>query len=103
MLYLVKIRREREPLAKAMSGIREWLDAQRFEPDAFRCNTDEESVTFRLEFKSEYLATSARPRVDSHITRRSASLPPRGCSRRSSSENRARLGDRWMSVVDHER
>jgi hypothetical protein len=53
MLYLVEIRREREPLAKAMSDIREWLDTRRFEPDAFRCNTDEEAVTFRLEFKNE--------------------------------------------------
>lgn len=53
MLYIVEIRREREHLATAMSAIREWLDAQRFEPDAFRCNTETESVTFRLEFKSE--------------------------------------------------
>ena len=53
MLYVVEIRRERERLAKAMSGIREWLDTRRFEPDAFRCNTNEESITFRLEFKSE--------------------------------------------------
>lgn len=51
MLYVVEIRREREDLAKVMSGIREWLDAQRFEPDIFRCTTAEESVTFRLEFK----------------------------------------------------
>jgi hypothetical protein len=53
MFYLVKIRREREPLAKAMSDIREWLDDRRFEPDTFRCNTDEEGVAFRLEFKNE--------------------------------------------------
>jgi hypothetical protein len=53
MLYVVEIRREREHLAKVMAGIREWLDAQRFEPDAFRCDADEEGVTFRLEFKSE--------------------------------------------------
>jgi hypothetical protein len=53
MLYVVEIRREREHLAKVMSGIREWLDAKRFEPDAFRCDTDEDGVTFRLEFKSE--------------------------------------------------
>jgi len=36
-----------------MARIREWLDDQRFEPDAFRCTTDDESVTCRLEFKLE--------------------------------------------------
>ena len=50
MLYVVEIRRERGDLAKMMSGLREWLDRQRFEPDAFRCVTSEETVTFRLEF-----------------------------------------------------
>lgn len=53
MLYVVEIRRELGELAKMMSGIREWLDRQHFEPDAFRCVTAEESVTFRLEFGSE--------------------------------------------------
>jgi hypothetical protein len=53
MLFVVKIRRERENLATGMSGIREWLDTQGFEPNVFRCVTDEESVIFRLEFKSE--------------------------------------------------
>src|SRR3954453_248691 len=36
-----------------MSAIREWLDGRRFELRAFGCNTDEQSVTFRLEFKYE--------------------------------------------------
>ena len=53
MLYVVEIRRERGELAQMMSGIREWLDRQHFEPDAFRCVTAEDSVTFRLEFGSE--------------------------------------------------
>jgi hypothetical protein len=53
MLYVVEIRRERGDLAKVMSGIREWLDRQRFEPDAFRCVTGAASVTFRLEFGTE--------------------------------------------------
>jgi hypothetical protein len=53
LLYLVEIRREREQLASVMSSIREWLDEKHFEPDAFRCTTDEESVTCRLEFKIE--------------------------------------------------
>ncbi len=53
MFHVVEIRREREHLAKVMCAIREWLDAQRFEPDIFRSTTDEESVTFRLEFKLE--------------------------------------------------
>ena len=53
MLYVVEIQREREHLAKVMSGIREWLDRQRFEPSVFHCSTDEETATFRLEFKAE--------------------------------------------------
>jgi len=53
MLYVVEIRRERDELSLIMARIREWLDAQRFEPDAFRCTTDETSVTCRLEFKVE--------------------------------------------------
>jgi len=53
MLYVVEIRRDREQLAAIMSGIRQWLDGQRFEPDAFRCATNNESVTCRLEFKIE--------------------------------------------------
>ena len=52
-MYVVEIRRERQNMAKIMSDIREWLDGQRFEPDAFRCTTSAESVTFRLEFKVE--------------------------------------------------
>lgn len=52
-LYVVEIRRDGGDLAKIMSGIREWLDRQRFEPDAFRCETGGESVTFRLEFAKE--------------------------------------------------
>ena len=61
MLYVVEITREREHLAKVMSGIREWLDGQRFEPSVFRCTTDEATATFRLEFKieSEALACAA--------------------------------------------
>jgi len=53
MLYVVEIRREGEPLAECMSAIREWLDGQRFEADAFRCTTDEATVTCRLGFKFE--------------------------------------------------
>jgi hypothetical protein len=53
MLYVVEIRCGREQLSALMARIREWLDGQRFEPDAFRCTTDDESVTCRLEFKLE--------------------------------------------------
>jgi hypothetical protein len=35
MLYVVEIRRERQELSTIMARIREWLDRQRFEPDAF--------------------------------------------------------------------
>jgi len=57
-MYVVEIQREREQLSAMMSAIREWLDKQRFEPDVFRCTTDEEGVTCRLEFKFENEATA---------------------------------------------
>jgi len=53
MLYVVEIQREPEQLSAIMARIREWLDAQRFEPNAFRCTTEDERVTCRLEFKIE--------------------------------------------------
>jgi hypothetical protein len=53
MLYVIEIRRERDELSTLMARVREWLDAQRFEPDAFRCFTDEAGVTCRMEFKTE--------------------------------------------------
>jgi hypothetical protein len=51
MLYVVELRGEREELSTLMARIREWLDGQRFEPDAFRCTTDDVTVKYRLEFK----------------------------------------------------
>jgi hypothetical protein len=53
MLYVVEIRRGPDQLSALMARVREWLDSQRFEPDAFRCTTDEATVTCRLEFKFE--------------------------------------------------
>lgn len=53
MLYVVEIKSERAELSALMARIRQWLDAQRFEPDIFRCSTDEESVTCRVEFRFE--------------------------------------------------
>ena len=53
MLYVVEIRRGRDELSTLMARVREWLDSRRFEPDAFRCTTDETNLTCRLEFKTE--------------------------------------------------
>ena len=53
MLHVVEIRRDREHLAKVMSAIREWLDTRRSEPELFRSDTNDQTVIFRLEFKSE--------------------------------------------------
>jgi hypothetical protein len=50
------------------SQVREWLDGQRFEPDAFRCTTDEESVTCRLEFKIESEAMACAQAFRGRIT-----------------------------------
>ena len=53
MLYGVDIRRERASFSKVLADIREWLDAKRFEPDAFRCTTEDDCIVCRLEFKVE--------------------------------------------------
>ena len=68
MLYVVELRREREELSTVMARIREWLDAQRFEPDAFRCTTDEQSVTCRLEFKFESEALACAEAFGGEVT-----------------------------------
>jgi hypothetical protein len=53
MRYIVEIRRERETLTQVMSDLREWLDSQRFEPNAFRCKVDEDVLTCSVGFKVE--------------------------------------------------
>ncbi len=68
MLYVVEIKRAREHFAVIMSSIREWLDGQRFEPDAFRCTTDEETVTCRLQFKNESEATACAKKFSGQVT-----------------------------------
>jgi hypothetical protein len=68
MLYVVELRREREELSTIMARIREWLDAQHFEPDAFRCTTDEQSVTCRLEFKFESEARACAEAFAGEVT-----------------------------------
>lgn len=68
MLYVVELRREREELSTIMARIREWLDSQRFEPDAFRCTTDEQSVICRLEFKIESEARACAEAFGGEIT-----------------------------------
>ena len=67
MLYVVEIRRGHDELSTIMAGIREWLDTQRFEPDAFRCSTDEATVTCRLEFKLESEATACARAFDGEV------------------------------------
>jgi len=51
-----------------MAGIRQWLDDKRFEPDAFRCATDEENVTCRLEFKIESEAVACAEAFGGRVT-----------------------------------
>jgi len=68
MLYVVEIRRERDRLSEIMSAIREWLDGHRFEPDAFRCTTDEQSVMCRLEFKIESEARACAEAFRGQVT-----------------------------------
>jgi hypothetical protein len=67
MSYVVEIRREREAFADLMAAIREWLDAQHFEPDAFRCTTGEEGVTCRVEFKFQNEARACADAFDGRL------------------------------------
>jgi hypothetical protein len=67
MLYVVEIRRGHDELSTIMARIREWLDAQRFEPDAFRCSTDETTITCRLEFKFESEAIACAKAFDGEV------------------------------------
>ena len=67
MLYVVEIRRGHDELSTIMARIREWLDARRFEPDAFRCSTDETTVTCRLEFKNESEAMACAREFDGEV------------------------------------
>jgi hypothetical protein len=70
MLYVVELRREREELSMLMARVREWLDEQRFEPDAFRCTTDDASLTCRLEFKVESEAAACATAFGGKVTSR---------------------------------
>ena len=67
MLYVVEIRRRHDELSTIMARIREWLDGQRYEPDAFRCSTDEITVTCRLEFKAESEAVACARAFDGEV------------------------------------
>ena len=69
MLYIVEIRRKDAELAKAMSAIREWLDGQRFEPDAFRYTSSDAGDIFRLEFKGEFEARACADSFGGQISR----------------------------------
>ena len=53
MLFSVEISCGTEDLVAIMSRMREWLDAQRFEPDAFKHTAEGNSVTIRVQFKAE--------------------------------------------------
>jgi hypothetical protein len=53
MAYSVEIGCDAEDLATVMSEMREWLDAQRFEPDIFRHIVARESITIHLQFQVE--------------------------------------------------
>ena len=75
MLYVVEIRRGHDELSTIMARIREWLDTQRFEPDAFRCSTVETTITCRLEFKFESEAIACAMAFDG-VVRSPGDKPP---------------------------
>jgi hypothetical protein len=52
-MYSVEVGCDAEDLAAVMSEMREWLDAQRFEPDIFRHIVGRESITIHVQFNLE--------------------------------------------------
>jgi hypothetical protein len=68
LMYIVNIRRERASLSKALADIREWLDAERFEPDAFRCTPADDYIICRLEFKVEREAAACAAFFNGAVT-----------------------------------
>jgi hypothetical protein len=62
VLHTVEIRRPLADMTRMMSAIREWLDDQRIEPDAFRSITQGETVVFRLDYKIENEAKACAER-----------------------------------------
>jgi hypothetical protein len=68
MLYIVEIRRDHDELSTLMARVREWLDSQRFEPDAFRCTTTDDAVLCRVEFKIETEARACAEAFKGRLT-----------------------------------
>jgi hypothetical protein len=57
-MYSVEVGCDAEDLAAVMSEMREWLDAQRFEPDTFRHIVGGESITIHVQFNLESKAVA---------------------------------------------
>jgi hypothetical protein len=58
MSYSVEVRSDAADIVSVMGKMREWLDAQRIEPDIFRHTADEAGVTIHLQFKVESEASA---------------------------------------------
>jgi hypothetical protein len=67
VLHTVEIRRPLADMTMMMSAIREWLDDERFEPDAFRSITQGETVIFRLDYKVESEAKACAERFEGRV------------------------------------
>jgi hypothetical protein len=69
-LYPAAISQERRerPLAKVLSDLREWLDAERFEPVTFRCTTENDCIICRLEFQFESEAAACAAVFNGTVT-----------------------------------
>ncbi len=69
-MYIVEIRREQADVAAQMAAIREWLDAQRFEPDEFRYDSASDGAIFRLVFKNETEARACAHSFGGQVSRK---------------------------------
>jgi hypothetical protein len=58
MPYSVEVRSDATKIGSLMERMREWLDAQRIEPDVFRHAVDEAGVLIHLQFKVESEASA---------------------------------------------
>jgi hypothetical protein len=53
MLYTVEVRLGMDSLVARMSGMREWLDRHRYEPDLFQYRMVPQGAVLRVDFKVE--------------------------------------------------
>jgi hypothetical protein len=68
-MYSVEVACDTEDLATVMSEMREWLDAQRLEPDIFRHIVARQSITIHVKFRVESKAIAFAHVFSGHLVK----------------------------------